>query len=307
MRKRIKYLLILPLTAIVSCGYSTSYLVEGDKYVSANFKENYYKVWNDELTSAKKEAPINVSSESYIYDYGYYGNVTLNGFGSIDPNYFDKDPLLEEYGQEFKMVGVDDSFRYGYQSKLFDGQLVCGAQNGQDGQDGRPDYRYQKGRVQTAESGFSVRFSKESNELQYFALQFKASTDNTREYYTIGGNEYDRQPDDALYHDSSIELKITLFLKNNIEIIGYPFLVDVDFDNNTTNVGTHYTFIAFDLNKYKTDTFAFTRLVGVSIEYEVLSDALIDYNKNEKGVPDISYDDYALFLYEMFFPYTSWN
>lgn len=307
MHKRLKYLLLLPLVAIVSCGYSTSYFVEGDKYTSANFKENYYKHWDDELKKSTKFDPLDVTDKAYIYDYGYSPSAALPEFGIIDPNYFDSEPLVEEYGKEFKMGAVNDSFRYGYQSKLFDGQMVCGGQNGMDGKDGRPDYRHQKGRVQTSESGFSIRFSKESNELHYFAMQLKASTDNTREYYTIGGNEYKRQPDNALYHDSSIELKITLFLKNNIEIIGYPFLVDIDFDGKTTNDGSHYTFVAFDLTKYKTETFSFTRLVGVSIEYEVLSDALIDYNKNEKGVTDISYDDYALFLYEMFFPYTSWN
>lgn len=307
MNKKIKYLLLLPLTAIVSCGYSSSYLVEGNKYVSSNFKDNYYKHWDNELKSSKKVSPIDVSGEAYIYDYGYIENSsTLKKFGDIDLNFFDKDPIVDEYGQEFKMVSVDDSFRYGYQSKLFDGQLVCGAQNGQDGRDGRPDYTYQKGRVQTAESGFSVRFSKESKELQYFAMQFKVSTDNTREYYAVGKDEYKKQPDNALYHNSSIRLTITLYLKENQNIIGHPFNIDVDFNNKTTNVGSHYTFVAFDLAKYETDTFAFTRLVGVSVEYNVLSDELIDYNI-AKGVEDISYDDYALFLYEIFFPYTSWN
>lgn len=306
MHKRFKYLLLLPLVAIVSCGYSTSYFVEGDKYTSANFKENYYKHWDDELKKSTKFDPLDVTDEAYIYDYGYSSSAALPEFGIIDPNYFDSEPLIEEYGKEFKMGAVDDSFRYGYQSKLYDGQMVCGAQNGMDGKDGRPDYTYQKGRVQTAESGFSIRFSKESNELHYFAMQFKASTDNTREYYTVGGTEYKKQPDNALYHDSSIALTVTLFLKNNEGIVGYPFTINVDFDKKSTNVGAHYTFVAFDLTKYKTDTFSFTRLVGVSVTYKVLSDELIDYNK-DMGVSDISYDDYALFLYEMFFPYTSWN
>ncbi len=306
MHKRFKYLLLLPVVAIVSCGYSTSYFVEGDKYTSANFKENYYKHWDEELKKSTKFDPLDVTDEAYIYDYGYSSIAALPEFGIIDPNYFDSEPLIEEYGKEFKMGAVDDSFRYGYQSKLYDGQMVCGAQNGMDGKDGRPDYTYQKGRVQTSESGFSIRFSKESNELHYFAIQFKASTDNTREYYTVGGTEYKKQPDNALYHDSSIALTVTLFLKNNEGIVGYPFTINVDFDKKSTNVGAHYTFVAFDLTKYKTDTFSFTRLVGVSVTYKVLSDELIDYNK-DMGVEDVSYDDYALFLYEMFFPYTSWN
>lgn len=301
--RKLRYLFLLPLTAIVSCGYSTSYLVEGDKYVSAVFKENYYTHWDNELKNARKELPIDITSEAYIHNYSYSMSSTLEGFSVIDLNYFDHDPNVIEYGNEYKMNSVDDSFNYGYQSKLFDGQMICGAQSTPV----REEYAYQKGRVQIPESGFSVRFSKESNELHYFAMQFKASTDNTREYYLIGGDEYKRQSDALLFHDSSIKFTITLFTKVNYEIVGYPFEIEVELDYKFTNDGHKYVFLAFDLEKYKTDDFAFSRLVGVSITYKVLSDALIDYNKDVKGVEDISYDDYALFLYEMFVPYTIWN
>ena len=300
MRKT-KYLFLLPLVVITSCGYSTSYLVEGNKYVSSVFKENYYTHWDDELKSARKKEVKDVTNDAYIYDYSYFEGSTLYNFGVIDPNYFDKDPGVDEYGNDFKMISADDSFRYGYQSKLFDGQMVCGAQNA------RPEFAYQMGRVQIKESGFSARFSKESDELQYFALQFKASTDNTREYYLVNGDVYKKQNDVDLFHNSEIKLTVTLYLKDGQDIVAYPFNIDVELDNKTTNNGHQYTFVAFDLTRYKTDSFSFTRVVGVSLNYQVISDDLIDYNKDVKGVEDISYDDYALFLYEMFMPYTSWN
>ena len=297
MHKKMKYLLLLPLTAIVSCGYSTSYLVEGDKYVSSNFKENYYTHWDNELSSASKEAVKDVSEEAYLYKYYYSESATLEDFGEIDPNYFSNDPVMEEYGSQYKMNDVDDSFRYGYQSKLFDGQMVCGAQNY------HPEYAYQYGRVQIKQSGFSVRFSKESSGLHYFAMQFKASTDNTSYTLTPLPETASDPGDEKYFHKSIIDLNVTLYTKNNDSIVGHPFKVHVDYTEKlgikyVTNNGHVYTFLAFDLSKY-----SLSRLIGVSIDFEVLEDSLIEYNPTS----GITYDDYALFLYEMFFPYTSWN
>ena len=310
MRNRFKYLMLLPLTTIVSCGYSTSYLVEGSKYTSSVFKENYYNHWDNELLAAKnaeKHPIVDVTDETLVtgINYSFYSSNTITGLSEIDPNFFEKDPGLEQYSSEYKMNSVDDSFNYGYQSKLFDGQMVCGGQNG------HPEYAYQLGRVQTNQKGFSVRFSKESNELHYFAMNFKATTDNTINCEPVPGTtDPHAGADQRLYHESSFTLLITLYLKTTGGIEAYPFSVDIDLtgkvgDSYKTNNGHFYNFLAFDLEQYKTETFSFTRLVGVSVEFEVISDALIEYNAAQ-GV-EISYDDYALFLYEMFFPYTSWN
>lgn len=303
MHKRLKYLLLLPLTGIISCGYSTSYLVEGDKYTSANFKENYYTHWDNELKSAHKEDVVDVS-DPYLYTYSFSeGYSVLENIGDVDPNFIGHDPIMETYGAEYKMVDVDDSFRYGYQSKLFDGQMVCGAQNGKNGLNGTPDYSYQKGRVQIKQSGFSVRFSKESSGLHYFAMQFKTSTDNTSYDLTPLPETASKLGDAKFFHKSIIDLSVTLYTKDSNGINGYPFKAHVDLtgkigDNYLTNNGHCYTFLAIDLAEYK-----LTRLIGVSVDFEVLEDNLIEYNTSS----GITYDDYALFLYEMFFPYTSWN
>ena len=304
MNKKMKYLLLLPLTTIVSCGYSSSYLVEGNKYTSAKFSENYYTHWDNELKSAHKNEVIDVTNEALItgINYSYFADNTITGLGEIDPNYFEADPGLEEFANDFKMNSVDDSFNYGYQSKLFDGQMVCGGQNG------RPEYAYQLGRVQINRNGFSIRFSKESTDLHYFALNFKASTDNTKKCYPVDGTTL-ATTDTQLFHNSKINLTITLYNKTLNGIEGYPFSMDVEFDNKHTNDGHYYTFIAFDLEDYE-----LSRLVGVSLEFTVLEDALISYNEGKTYIEggetknvDLTIDDYALFLYELFFPYTSWN
>ena len=306
MKQKFKYLILLPLTAIVSCGYSSSYLVEGDKYVSAKFEQNYYTHWDDELKEASKH-------EKPIIDVTNKKITSLKDLANVDPNYFDsKIPSTDEYGAQFHMGGLDDSFRYGYQSKLFDGQMVCGRQNGNDGTDGRPDYSYQKGRVQIDKNGFSVRFSKESSDLYYFALQFKASTDDTVDCFPVNSDVISRygttpvehaRHDDKIMHNSIFTIKVTLYTKNGMNIEAQPFTSTIEFLDNTTNNGGVYKFFAFSLQDYN-----LSRLIGASITFNVDYDNLIEWNnhKREQGetVADITY---AVFLYEMFFPYTSWN
>ena len=162
--------------------------------------------------------------------------------------------------------------------------------------------------MQINRNGFSIRFSKESTDLHYFALNFKASTDNTKKCYPVDGTTL-ATTDTQLFHNSKINLTITLYNKTLNGIEGYPFSMDVEFDNKHTNDGHYYTFIAFDLEDYE-----LSRLVGVSLEFTVLEDALISYKEGKTYIEggetknvDLTIDDYALFLYELFFPYTSWN
>lgn len=279
-----KGLLLLPIIFLTSCGYSLGYLVDGNKYVSSNFKENYYSHWDNELKNAKMGQSVVLTD--YITEF--------KDLYKIDPIVYDKYENniagYTEFGDDYKMNNIDDMFNYGYQSKLFDGQMVCGGQNG------RMEYAYQLGRVQIDKDGFSIRFDKESNELKYFALQFKATTDNTVECYKVNSDELARNDRDQ-FHNSTIQLTVSLYTKNEgNEIINNSFTGEIDIDNNNTNNGSKYFMFAFDLASYN-----LSRLVGVSITY-TFDDELINWNKT-KGV-DI---DYSLMLYEILIPYTSWN
>lgn len=289
MNKFKKYLLLLPVITVVSCGYYVDYLVKGDMYISINFSENYYRHWDNELKNAKKVEEI-VLTDGYI--------TSFNKLEQIDPNFaLEGAPKNDlEYGEEYKMNSVDDSFNYGYQSKLFDGHTRCGGID-------HPDWAYQKGRVQIDDKGFSIRFSKESDTLQYFALQFKASTDNTKDCYPVGSTEISHAEDGnahdvRLIHSSVIDLNITLYVKTSKGIVGHPFVSTLTLD--ATNNGSAYVFYAFDLSNLEKKL---TRLVGVSVTYDY-DDELINWNKKDGRDIDL---DYALLLYEMFFPYTSWN
>ena len=271
--KHKKYLLLLPIVALTSCGYSLDYIVEGNKYNSPVFSENYYRHWDNELKNAKQGQVVNV--DNYI--------TSFSDLFKLDASVYDKYAVADEYGDEYKMNLVDDMFNYGYQSKLFDGQVQCLGY-------------YQLARVQIDEEGFSMRFSKEGSGLDYFAMQFKATTDNTATCYKLNTDEL-AQRDADMFHTSVVYLTVSLYTKNdNNEIIKNDFKVEVDFFNNTTNYGSYYKFLAFSLKDYN-----LSRLVGLSFTYTV-DDELINWNKT-KGV-DI---DYSLMLYEVFFPYTNWQ
>ena len=271
--KHKKYFLLLPLVALTSCGYSLDYIVEGNKYNSPVFAENYYRHWDQELVNAKEG--LNVDVENNI--------TAFSDLFKIDASVYDKYKTSDDYGEDYKMNLVDDMFNYGYQSKLFDGQVQCLGY-------------YQLARVQIDEGGFSMRFSKEGNNLDYFAMQFKATTDNTAKCYMVNSEEFATKDAD-MFHDSTVNLAISLYTKNDDNnIVKNDFKTSIDFNNHTTNYGSHYKFLAFSLKDYN-----LSRLVGISFTYSV-DDELINWNK-QKGI-DV---DYSLMLYELFLPYTSWH
>ena len=273
-----RLLLLIPVFFLTSCGgYSTSYLVNGEAYNSPIFQENYYTHWDDEFKDAVK---VSKAVDVLHFDELF----------KIDAQVFEKYSNAREYGKDYRMNSVNEMFNYGVQSKLFDGQMVCGAQ------DGHPEKAYQLARVQINTDGFSMRFSKESDDLKYFAFQYKATTDNTvQRVYKVGTDEL-AKIDADMYHNSTVNLSISLYTKTDDGIVNNEFTFSEVFEAKTTNRGDYYKFTAFDLRSYN-----LSRLIGISVKY-TFDDELINWNK-EKGV-DI---DYALFLYEMFIPHTSWH
>ena len=278
MNKKLRQLILLVLPALASCGgFSLDYIVEGDKYNSYNFLENYYEHWDDELKNAQEVAQIDVTDARIL---------NFKDIGKVDPNYLttpkEELPTLREFAKKHCLMGYDQMFYYGVQSKLFDGEAYC-------------DGYYQRHRVQTNPNGFSVRFSKESDELTYLAFQFKSTTNNQLVCYPVGGSSYATN-DHQLFHSSTIDLHLSVYTKDNNKIVSHKFSSEIT--NDGTNDGSNYIFYAFDLTEYE-----LSRMVGFSVTFDIVHDELIEYNKT-KG---INYIDYALFVYEVLLPYTYWH
>ncbi len=294
---RFKLLLIAPSLILTSCGYGLKEVYEGRPYDSSIFKENYFNVWDKRINPYKEGNKITVTKENYILDEEQdkvflslkdatfkdcddnWGNYAY-GYDKTAPEGDDEGKLA--YGPAVKMTSLDDSFKYGVVSKMFDGQMFC---NGD----------FQKSRTQVESinnddpsKGFGVLFSKETNNASYFMMNFKCSVV--------------KEDDQNLGRcDSMLELKISFFLKNDTGYTRVP--VSYVVDNVPTNSGdgfaadrfNNYVCFGFKLDNIETD-----RLIGFSLQYEKISDSYSETHSGESVL-------HAMMLYEVSFPYTTWH
>lgn len=290
MNKKLRPLLLLMLPALASCGgFSLDYIVKGDKYISADFNENYYEHWDIELKNAEHVKTYTEADTTFIEDFA--------DIGLIDQKLLLENPYedVEEYGKDYRLNKTNDIFNYGVQSKLFDGISYCRS-------------RFQKVRVQSKKSGFSTRISKESDELSYFALHFKATTNNQIKAYKVGTDELGNRDQDY-FHTSSFDLTISLYVKDSQnKIVAYDFKKNILFDGVTNNgAEANYKFLAFNCREVGAEQFTISRVVGFSVTFDNLNDELIKWNNENHPDIDIDEDDYALFIYEVYMPYTYWH
>lgn len=289
MNNRIKFLLIAPTLLLSGCGYGLKEIYPGNVYNSVDYYQNFYREWDKDINyHNEKSKIINVTEEPYLLDKDndlVFEKYSDSNFAIIQPDYesysyssdiYEPPEGKLSYGQTFKLSKTEPSFKYGYISKLFNGQMFC---NG----------NYELARVQIDESGFGMEFSKELDNYSYFALNLKASIDYRR----------DGKNTNIPNHNSSAELLINFYCKNDD---GKYRRVPVKYtiDNIKTNAsetidGSNYTFFGFSLDNIKID-----RCVGLSIEYNLINDEYITAHPNEGWT-------HCLLLYELFLPNSTWH
>lgn len=270
-KKYLKSFILLTCLTLTSCSGELNEIFNGDEYNNPTFKENYYRERPDEL---KDENKIIKQDEIILSEGDFFRSYEEDDLFYLDENIYST--AYTSYGDLYKLSNVDESFKYGYLSKLYDGEMFC---NG----------RFQLSRVQVDEDGFATLFNKEIYTYDYFAMNFKCAAnfdDNT----PIGS------------HSSHIELTISFYIRNGINFIEVPIVIDTD-DIPTNAVETNsprtYIFLTFDLHNSSFRNIDFTRLCGYSISYEYISDEVLDNNKDKES-------EYALMLYEVLFPNSTW-
>lgn len=298
-------LVLFPLIfALTSCGYGLKEVYLGDAYASGNFQKDYYRVWNEKIDERSTKNSI-IRKESYElsadsdYVFTEYSDsnfrlVDRDSYESLTyeddyyPNNEDK-YLNIGYGPTKKCSRLNDSFRYGYLSKLYDGQMFCHG-------------RYQYARVQIDTEGFGTLFAKETNLNTYFAVNFKASYDYTKY------NEVDYSPygsDNVPFTKSAITMKVSFYCKEDKGYVKKTFTYPIS--DIQTNAGENpgiYSFFGFRTSRYD-----LSRVAGYSIEFDfdrddITSNPMRDL-KDKNGNP---YQlDYSLMLYEVFMPGTTWR
>ena len=290
-KNRLKFLsLIIPTLLLTGCGYGLKEIYSGDVYISVDYNRNFYREWNDEINYRKEGNKVeNVEQEVYQLDKDV--NKVFTNFN--DPNFLALQKDAEEYsytsdiyepegdkksyGQTFMLSKTEQSFRYGYISKLFNGQMFC---NG----------NYELARVQIDEQGFGAKFKKEIKEYNYLALNFKASLDYRRDGVSTNIPSHISQinliinfyckTDNGSYHRVPVSYQIDDLKTNTPESIGY----------------SNYVFFGFDLTTIE----KIDRCTGISIEYELISDEYIASHSEDNW-------KHCLLLYELFLPGSTWH
>ena len=169
--------------------------------------------------------------------------------------------------------------------------------------------RYQQARVQLDEDGFGAIFSKETDNLNYIAMSFKASYD-----YTHAG-EYDFNDNGTIEPNENVSnglktgvlLKISLYSKTDdgYEKNTFSYKVnDILTNPSESPFDPPYKFFGFRLGNRH-----LSRVCGISIEYDFDRDSIADnpmgYLTDGNGNPVRL--DYSLMFYEIFMPGTTWK
>ena len=289
MKNKFKLLLFLPALVLTGCGYGLKEIYKGSVYNSPDYYENFYRGWDKNINYHSSTSKIeNLEEDAYQLDTDkdlVFTTFDSTNFAINEPEYekysypsdiYEPPEGKLSYGQTFALSKQESSFRYGYVSKLFNGQTFC-------------NQKYEIARVQIDESGCGMEFSKELDKHSYFALNLKASLDYRR------NGENTNIPN----HQSSIELLLNFFCKTSS---GKYHRVPVKYqiNNMPTNASetincTNYIFFGFSLENIKID-----RCIGVSIEYKLLEDKYIVSHPDEGWT-------HCLLLYELFFPHSTWH
>ena len=254
-----------------------------------DYYENFYRIWDEDIAYHTEKSKVdNIDENVYILNKEtdhVFTSFNSDNFAYVQSDY-DKYSYASDiyeppegklsYGQTFALSKSEPSFKYGYVSKLFNGQMFC---NGS----------YEIARVQIDEDGFGMKFNKEIDKYSYFALNFKASLD----YRKDGVNT------NLPSHTSKVNLLINFFCKtDNQKLHRVP--VSYTIDNIKTNSGetidgSNYIFFGFDLSNIKID-----RCTGISIEYQLLEDEYLAAHPDEEWT-------HCLLLYELFLPNSTWH
>lgn len=294
--KLTKALLLLPALLLASCGLSLNDIYQGDTFNSPVFKRNYYSTWDKGLESFKGVDGTLKESNKVFRTYNEFIKTGLDENAAVWdyfwlPKYDSIYNKENYYSYHRKMSMYDDTFNNRYLSKLYDGQMFCGGD-------------YQLSRVQIDKDGFGQYFAKEGKSAKYFASNFKASIDFTdtnllTDIYNADPSVFPSYP--SFVHYSSINLTVSIYTLENQKITKYDYINELTgmyTNKSETFTGLEYEFFGFSLENLPTNS----HIVGYSMNY-TFDDPVVNAAKEKLG-RDL---DYSLMLYEVMFPFTSWN
>lgn len=265
--KVIKIAIFFPCLFLTACGYGLRDIYQGDLYNSPIWEKNYYRDYDpimkdivgDQITLNENDYPF------YSFD---DENFKLEEPDVTSMNIYSEGE--DSYGMNNSLNNVDESFKEGYVSKLFDGRLFCFG-------------RYETVRVQIDESGFGKMFAKEMVKGEYFLMHFKSSLD------------FKSQPElNIEEHLVDIDLHVSFYYKGSENY--YKHTIVTNFPSLKSNALEPFGYVAFGFSLKNIET---ERLCGVSVSYKLNKESF-----NEKHGTSLAH---SLLLYEIMFPKSTWR
>lgn len=305
MKKRSLIALLMMTALLVSCGKVKELYAQG-AYDTGDFEQNYYLEYNgidkvninSEVT--KEISGLELSSPGYNNGTDYVNNILKNvalddqlvNKGTKNErvlDFYEDDPKTgygTKYGPTKCMSRINDKFSYGILSKLYDGRVHC-------------DGYYAKSRVQLNKTGFGSFFPAEFKSGKYFAVSVR-STVNCDGFKNIEGKVnfhfsfYRHITNSTSYDKINVDVSNVVLPISNGNAHGYllPFYFD--------------SLALFDVD--------FSGIVGMSMSYEfagfVSAEAaaadIAQYGMPTDDMTDKEKPHYAIYLYEVLFPDSTW-
>ncbi len=288
MRKKAAFALLFTFAFVLTgCMNDVAELYEGHAYDTGVFSENYYSTWNDSLknsvaTVAKTYDVTSINSFQIDKDEDFNQLWEPDGYrsGTTEPYSFLRDTPHEDagygYGPSNNLISIDDAFARGFLSRLYDGRIQC-------------DGYYAKSRVQIDGAGYGALFPKEMVNYRYFALSVRGADMSVNNNFFV-----------------NVNINLTFYVYNHDIALYVPYLFQMKNLPIKTNYNSQVTIFGFyfagvmgaDVNLLK-------RASGMSITFSLEGD-YEDYTIDREDTTE-GKEHFALMLYEVLLPKSTWN
>lgn len=282
-------LILLTLFPLLASCSKTSELYVDYAYNSPDFMENYYT----ETRGIKDLSIASYESKTMINGLDYTSSNSLDGIRSEDntENYKWSSPmdLNSEFGRNNNLTKIDESFAYGYLSKLYDGRVRC-------------EGKYQLSRVQLDKHGYATYFPKKLVNYKYFSFSLRGATD----YENSSANPSPLRG--IVYVDINVNFYKHITNSSEYNVVNFVFKdVPIPCDNGgDTNLVTVYLANDFVDNGVVSRAYYEPRIddaVAMSFDFELKTtrEDLSDDASEEKD------HHFAVMLYEILLPKSTWQ
>ena len=229
------------------------------------------------------EAPELFTVDSDLVD---TGKLSLDSINDWLPGYLYQDDKVffsshPSFGRYYSLGRVDEGFKRGYLSKLYNGQLYC---------DGYHSLAF----VCIDNNGFTQLFPRTIEKADYFVMSFRGGSD-----FTGGRNRYGSEPRVSAF-DLSVDFYYLQDGKYNYKTVkGEKVTTETDHGGEaTTMYGFRFSEIGLDASG----------ICGIGVHYDNFEDLYSSASgKISSLMPKTTEYQFGLLLYEIMFPNASWR